>query len=238
MDLSNNQSKRRFLIDGYPRSMDQALTFEEEIHDHNAVICLDCSDDEMLRRLRKRAESSGRIDDNPEAFKKRLDTYQKESTPVMDHLRKRGSVKMGFTLIADYDPFASADDIERIHGILQARKRARDNTFAIAKKARRRRWTPGSEECYRKVFAKAGLEREFDEEVVNRDIQGADAQALEQSELDEGLSMTLLKVRETDQTIAEHQLLINNMDHQDFEPPQDGKVDEFQEWITVNKDDT
>ena len=57
------------------------------------MICLECSDDEMLRRLRKRAESSGRIDDNPEAFKKRLDTYQKESIPVVDHLRERDSVK-------------------------------------------------------------------------------------------------------------------------------------------------
>jgi len=32
----------------------------------------------MLRRLRIRARSSGRIDDNPDAFQKRLDTYQKE----------------------------------------------------------------------------------------------------------------------------------------------------------------
>lgn len=68
--------------------------------------------------------------------------------------------------------------------------------------------------------------------------KGADTQALEQSELDEGLSMTLPKVRETDQTIAESQLLNDNIDHQDIEPPQDGKVDEFQEWITVNKNDT
>lgn len=58
------------------------------------MICLECSDDEMLRRLRKRTESSGRIDDNPEALKKRLDTYQKESIPVVDHLRERGSVKI------------------------------------------------------------------------------------------------------------------------------------------------
>ena len=65
-----------------------------QIHDRNSVICLDCSNDEMLRCLSKRAESSGRIDDNPEAFKKRLDTYQKESMPVLDHLRKRGSVEM------------------------------------------------------------------------------------------------------------------------------------------------
>ena len=47
----------------------------------------------MLRRLRKRAESSGRIDDNPDAFKKRLDTYQKESLPVVDYLRGKVTVK-------------------------------------------------------------------------------------------------------------------------------------------------
>ena len=47
----------------------------------------------MLRRLSKRAESSGRIDDNPEAFKKRLNTYKEESIPVLDHLRNRGSVR-------------------------------------------------------------------------------------------------------------------------------------------------
>ena len=57
------------------------------------MVVLDCSDDEMLRRLRKRAESSGRIDDNPDTFKKRLDTYQKESLPVVDHLQGKGSVK-------------------------------------------------------------------------------------------------------------------------------------------------
>jgi len=31
MDASNPHGERRFLIDGYPRSMDQALTFEEEV---------------------------------------------------------------------------------------------------------------------------------------------------------------------------------------------------------------
>ena len=50
--------------------------------------------------------------------------------------------------------------------------------------------------------------------------------------------MTLPKVRETDQTIAESQLLNNNIDHQDIGPPHDGKNNKFQEWITVNKNDT
>jgi len=65
------------------------------------VICLDCSDDEMLRRLSKRAESSGRIDDNPAAFKKRLDTYQKESMPVIEHLRE-GAPSKGYVFIIGF----------------------------------------------------------------------------------------------------------------------------------------
>ena len=94
-----------------------------------------------------------------------------ELVAVQSYVELLSTRLQGFTLIADYDPFAPADDVERIHGIAEARKRARDNTFAIAKEAKRRRWTPGSEECYRRVFAKAGLERNFDEEVLNRDIQ-------------------------------------------------------------------
>ena len=70
----------------------------------------------MLRRLRKRAESSGRIDDNPEAFKKRLDTYQKESIPVVDHLRERGPVKM--VCLRCYFPLALVEQTSQIdcHG--------------------------------------------------------------------------------------------------------------------------
>ena len=77
----------------------------------------------------------------------------------------------GFTLIADYNPLVPADDAIRIHGIAEARKRARDTAFAIAKQAKREKWTPRSEALYREIFVKAGLEREFDEEVLNRDIQ-------------------------------------------------------------------
>jgi len=65
-----------------------------KIQDQNFVISLECLKDEMVRRLRKRAESSGRIDDNSEAFRKRLDIYRKESLPVVNHLRKRGFVKI------------------------------------------------------------------------------------------------------------------------------------------------
>lgn len=70
----------------------------------------------MLRRLRKRAESSGRIDDNPEAFKKRLDTYQKESIPVVDHLREMGPVKM--VCLRCYFPLALVEQTSQIgcHG--------------------------------------------------------------------------------------------------------------------------
>lgn len=77
----------------------------------------------------------------------------------------------GFTLITDYDLFALDDSFKRIHGILAARKKACENAFTIAKESQAQRWTPGSEKCYRLAFAKAGLEREFVEQVIYRDIQ-------------------------------------------------------------------
>ena len=38
----------------------------------------------MTERLLKRGQSSGRVDDNVDTIKKRLDTFHKHSEPVMD----------------------------------------------------------------------------------------------------------------------------------------------------------
>lgn len=40
----------------------------------------------------KRGESSGRIDDNIEAIKKRFDTYVKETKPIIDEFGRRGKL--------------------------------------------------------------------------------------------------------------------------------------------------
>jgi len=84
--------KGKFLIDGFPRKMDQALKFEETVCPSKFVLFYDCPEEEMQKRLLKRGETSGRSDDNAESIKKRFKTFVETSMPVVDHFDKEGRV--------------------------------------------------------------------------------------------------------------------------------------------------
>ena len=49
--------------------------------------------EEMLARLLKRGETSGRIDDNVESIKKRFKTFIDTSYPVIEYYQEKGQVK-------------------------------------------------------------------------------------------------------------------------------------------------
>lgn len=68
--------KGRFLIDGFPRKMDQALKFEEDVCQSSLVLFFTTDEETMLKRLLKRGETSGRDDDNIESIKKRFGVFQ------------------------------------------------------------------------------------------------------------------------------------------------------------------
>merc|ERR1711978_447092 len=72
-----------FLIDGYPREVAQGEEFEKEIAPCAHILYFDVSDKTMTERLLKRGQTSGRVDDNEETIKKRLDTFHKHSEPVI-----------------------------------------------------------------------------------------------------------------------------------------------------------
>jgi len=72
-----------FLIDGYPREIEQGEMFEKGIAPCTLILYFDCSDEEMTRRLLGRALKSGRADDNEETIKKRLVTFHQHSEPVI-----------------------------------------------------------------------------------------------------------------------------------------------------------
>ena len=46
----------------------------------------------MTARLLKRAESSGRVDDNEETIKKRLETFFEQTLPVVQHYEEKGKM--------------------------------------------------------------------------------------------------------------------------------------------------
>jgi len=83
----------RFLIDGFPRQLDQAFAFEKEVVESSLIIYFECSEEVMLQRLLKRGQTSGRVDDNAESIKKRFKTFLETSYPVVEHYMKAGKVK-------------------------------------------------------------------------------------------------------------------------------------------------
>lgn len=82
----------KFLIDGFPRKMDQAVKFEEVVCPAKFVLFYDCPEAEMERRLLERGKTSGRSDDNAESIKKRFRTFVETSMPVVEFYEKEGRV--------------------------------------------------------------------------------------------------------------------------------------------------
>ncbi|KAL6403568.1 uridylate kinase [Ilyonectria robusta] len=85
-------TKGRFLVDGFPRKMDQAVKFEETVCPAKMVLFFDCPEEVMEKRLLKRGETSGRSDDNAESIRKRFRTFVETSMPVVNYFEKEGKV--------------------------------------------------------------------------------------------------------------------------------------------------
>ncbi|KIY48144.1 UMP-CMP kinase [Fistulina hepatica ATCC 64428] len=82
----------RFLIDGFPRKMDQALKFDEAVVSATGVLFFSTTLEVMKERLLERAKTSGREDDNEESIKKRFDTYRDTTMPVIEYYQSLGKV--------------------------------------------------------------------------------------------------------------------------------------------------
>ena len=89
---SSGKNEGRFLVDGFPRKMDQAAYFESNVCHSRCTLFLDCPEDTMHERLLNRGKTSGRSDDNEESIQKRFKTFVETSMPVVDHFEKEGRV--------------------------------------------------------------------------------------------------------------------------------------------------
>ncbi|CAD6636058.1 BAH_G0032520.mRNA.1.CDS.1 [Saccharomyces cerevisiae] len=85
-------NKHKFLIDGFPRKMDQAISFERDIVESKFILFFDCPEDIMLERLLERGKTSGRSDDNIESIKKRFNTFKETSMPVIEYFETKSKV--------------------------------------------------------------------------------------------------------------------------------------------------
>lgn len=78
--------KDSFIMDGYPRNLEQLNTFDPKF---DIVFYLQVSKDELIKRLVNR----GRSDDTHESIKVRLDNYFQQTEPLLNHFRERGILK-------------------------------------------------------------------------------------------------------------------------------------------------
>jgi adenylate kinase len=80
-----NAAHDTLVLDGIPRNVSQARMLRDTI-DVKAVFFLSCSDQtKMIERLQRRALRENRLDDaNLEIIKKRLETYERETEPVLE----------------------------------------------------------------------------------------------------------------------------------------------------------
>ena len=75
-----------FIFDGFPRTVDQARELRKALTDHDervsVMISLEVPREELVKRLLKRGEETGRSDDNLETINKRIDVYDRQTLPV------------------------------------------------------------------------------------------------------------------------------------------------------------
>lgn len=90
-----HKDAKGFLFDGFPRTAPQAVALDKLLDlketGISAVLALEVSEEELIKRLLNRGKTSGRSDDTDEAvIRKRFAVYNSETSAVADHYKKSG----------------------------------------------------------------------------------------------------------------------------------------------------
>jgi len=101
MEMVNQfHPETQFLVlDGIPRNVKQAQLIEDVV-DVVRVIHLRCADmKKMIERLRRRALKENRFDDaNDQVIQHRLEVYERETKPVLEHYAGERIAKIDATM--------------------------------------------------------------------------------------------------------------------------------------------
>jgi len=94
--LSQPDATGGFVLDGFPRNLAQAEALDAMLtsigRGLDAILFLDVPDSVGMERALLRAKIEGRSDDTPEAIQRRLDTYDRETKPIVEHYRTTGKL--------------------------------------------------------------------------------------------------------------------------------------------------
>ncbi len=111
--LAQDDARDAFILDGYPRTLDQVSTLDAILSELgtelDGVVELVVDPEELIARLLKRAETSGRSDDTEEVIRHRQEVYTAETAPLLDVYGQRGLLHK-VDGVGDVDEVASRID--------------------------------------------------------------------------------------------------------------------------------
>lgn len=97
-----------FLLDGYPRTVDQVKELDRILSEHghslDAVVLITADTEAVVSRLLKRAEIENRVDDTEDVIRHRLDLYDKQTAPLIETYATRN-------LVVDVDGIGPVEDV-------------------------------------------------------------------------------------------------------------------------------
>lgn len=122
--LSQADAGQGFLLDGYPRTVDQVQELDAILNEMgrklDVVVQLTADYEELIRRLAGRAKLEGRADDTPDVIRRRLEVYDEQTAVLIDIYAGRG-------LVARIDGLGEISEVTgRIIEALEARGLSRD----------------------------------------------------------------------------------------------------------------
>lgn len=107
--LTWDDAKNGFLLDGYPRTVDQVQFLDQILSKKSEkiekVLELTIDIPVVVARLLKRAQEQGRIDDTKEVITKRLEVYATSTAPLLAEYQRRG-------ILIKVDGMGSVNEVE------------------------------------------------------------------------------------------------------------------------------
>ena len=92
--IDETPDARGFIFDGFPRTKEQAEALDKLLEFKNTsidlVLSLEVPEQELVKRLLHRGETSGRSDDNEEVISRRIKEYHSKTAPVAGHYDAQG----------------------------------------------------------------------------------------------------------------------------------------------------